>query len=245
MYDGNHECMKYCMYGFRLTSMHTIAVISQKGGAGKTTLALSLAVAAGQDGRQAVVIDLDPQATACNWKDRRGAESPITIDAQPARLVSALDKAREAGIGLAVIDTPPRSEQAALAAAKAADLVLIPIRPQIYDLETLPHTIELLKITGAVRALVILNAISPHGDRHTQAATAIERVNLPVCPAMLTQRAAFGDAGALGLTAFEHEPNGKAAHEIMKVWNHVVMVLEKQERRSAYYEQTRSLERAV
>jgi chromosome partitioning protein len=238
--------MKCCIHGFRLTSMHTIAVISQKGGAGKTTLTLSLAVAAGeQNGRQAVVIDLDPQATACNWKDRRKAETPITIDAQPARLVSALDKAREAGVGLAVIDTPPRSEQAALAAAKAADLVLIPIRPQIYDLETLPTTIELLKITGAVRALVILNAISPYGDRHIQTATAIERVNLPVCPAMLTQRAAFGDAGALGLTALEHEPNGKAAQEIMKVWNHVAMILEKQERRTAYHEQTRSLERAV
>jgi chromosome partitioning protein len=222
--------------------MHTIAVISQKGGTGKTMVTLSLAVAAGQDGRQAVVIDLDPQATACNWKDRRGAEPPITVDAQPARLVSALDKAREAGIGLAVIDTPPRSEQAALAAAKAADLVLIPIRPQIYDLETLPHTIELLNIAGTVRALVILNAIPPHGDRHTQAATAIERANLPVCPAMLTQRAAFGDAGALGLTALEHEPNGKAAQETLRVWNHVVMVLEKQD---SYYEQTRSLERAV
>lgn len=205
--------------------MQTIAIISQKGGTGKTTLAVSLAVAAEHARRQAVVIDLDPQATACNWKDRREAESPITVDAQPARLMSALQKAQEGGIALVVIDTPPRSEQAALAAAKAADLILIPIRPQIYDLETLPNTLELLNIAGHTPAVVILNAISPRGDRHDQAAKAIGRFNLQVCPAMLTHRAAFGDAGALGLTALEHEPHGKAAREVLEVYNYISKLL--------------------
>ena len=205
--------------------MRTIAAISQKGGTGKTTLAISLAVAAEQAGKQAVVIDLDPQATACNWKDRRKDDTPVTVDAQPARLVSALQKAQEAGIDLAVIDTPPRSEQAALAAAKAADLILIPLRPQIYDLETLPNTVELLSVAKSAPAIVVLNAISPRGDRHTQAVNAITKAKLPVCPAMLTQRAAFGDAGFLGLTALEHEPRGKAAQEILEVYNYISQIL--------------------
>lgn len=205
--------------------MHTIAIMSQKGGVGKTTLAVSLAVAAELDGKQAVVIDLDPQATACNWSDRRKEKAPFVFDAQPSRLANALEKAAESGIDFAVIDTPPRAEQAALAAAKAADLVLIPARPQIYDLETIPNTLELVTLAGGKPALVILNAISPWGTRHEQAAKAVERFNVPVSPALITQRAAFGDAGTLGQTALEYDPKGKAALEILEVYKHISMLL--------------------
>jgi chromosome partitioning protein len=92
--------------------MKTIALIAQKGGAGKTTLALSLAIAAERTEATSVIIDLDPQATACNWGDRRKADTPVIVDAQPARLQSALQKAEEASVDIAIIDTPPRSEQA-------------------------------------------------------------------------------------------------------------------------------------
>lgn len=219
--------------------MQTIAVLSQKGGAGKTTLAISLAVAAEQAGRQAVVIDLDPQATACNWSDRREAPAPVIVDAQPSRLPNALQKAGEAGIEFAVIDTPPRAEQSALAAAKAADLVLIPIRPQIYDLETVPNTLEMLKLAGNPPALVVLNAISPWGSRHEQAAKALQGRGALMCPAMLTQRSAFGDSGALGLTALEYEPKGKAAQEVLAVYNYISKLLSKPQTRKVDNAQSR------
>jgi chromosome partitioning protein len=222
--------------------MYTIAIIAQKGGVGKTTLAVSLAVAAEQAGRSAVVFDLDPQASACNWGDRRAAEAPIVIDAQPSRLHAALDKAREGGIGFAFIDTPPRSEQAALAAAKVADLVLIPCRPQVYDLETIPNTAELLRLAGNKPAMVLLNAILPWGSRHEQARTALARMSMPVCPAMMTQRAAFGDAGTLGLTALEHDPQGKAAHEIRLVYKYVSGLLDQLTKRKVENEQSRLVE---
>src|SRR5439155_8692569 len=108
--------------------MYTIALVAQKGGTGKTTLAVSLAVAAGQVGLTSIIVDLDPQATAGNWKDRRKSNGPVVIDAQPARLAAALVKAAENGVDFAVIDTPARNEQSALAAAKVAELVLIPCR---------------------------------------------------------------------------------------------------------------------
>ena len=77
--------------------MQTIALIAQKGGTGKTTLALSLAVAAEKHGIPTLIVDLDPQASACKWGDRRTAERPAIIDAQPARLQQALLKAEQAG----------------------------------------------------------------------------------------------------------------------------------------------------
>ena len=113
--------------------MQTISLLAQKGGTGKTTLALSLAVAAVQAGRTVAVIDLDPQASAGNWADRRALkDAPAVVSAHVPRLQSVIDTARQNGVDLLLIDTPGKSEQAALVAAKAADLVLIPCRPQIY-----------------------------------------------------------------------------------------------------------------
>lgn len=210
--------------------MKTIALVAQKGGTGKTTLALSLAVAAEQNGSSAVIIDLDPQATACNWGDRREAESPIIIDAQPARLQNALERAGEGGIGFALIDTPARSEQASLAAAKAADLVLIPCRPQIYDLETIPNSKEILALAGNKPALVVLNAVPPRGDRHTQATSAIKEMGLEVAPEFLGHRAAFGDSATLGRTVLEHEPHGKAAAEVRQLYKAISSLLGMEQR---------------
>jgi len=180
--------------------MYTIALIAQKGGTGKTTITVSLATAAAQAGLTALIIDLDPQATACNWSDRRKksypeSENPTVIDAQPARLQAVLEKV-EGKVDIIFIDTPARSEQSSLAAAKVADLVLIPCRPQAYDLETIPNTREILSLAGDKPALAILNAVPSYGDRHEQAKIFLARINIPVCPITFGHRAAFGDVTA-------------------------------------------------
>jgi chromosome partitioning protein len=205
--------------------MYTVALIAQKGGTGKTTLAVSLAVAAGQVGMTAIIVDLDPQATACNWKDRRKGDGPVVIDAQPARLAAALAKAEENGVDFAVIDTPARNEQSALAAAKVADLVLIPCRPQAYDLETIPNTKEILALAGNKPAVAVLNAVPAIGDRHEQARVLLNRLQIPVCPYTLGHRAVFGDAGAVGQAAQEYDPRGKGAAEILQVYKYVLSTL--------------------
>lgn len=213
--------------------MKTIAFLAQKGGTGKTTLALSLAVAAVHSGAVTVIIDLDPQATACNWGDRRKAETPIIVDAQPARLPQALERARGGGVDVAIIDTPARSEQAAMAAAKAADLVIIPCRPQIYDLETIPNTRELVRLAGNKPTLVLLNAVPPYASRQEQALEAVKAMQVEVCPVLLGNRSAFGDAAALGQTAIEFDPRSKAAHESLGVYKYVSRLVGLDTRRAA------------
>jgi chromosome partitioning protein len=157
--------------------MQVISVLMQKGGSGKTTLVLSLAVAASLAGKSVAVIDLDPQATACKWGDRRNG-NPVIISIQPARLTQALDAARAEGAEIVIIDTPPRAADAAMAAAQAADLILIPTRPTINDLETLATTQTLIAGAGArAKIAVLLNGVPSQGPnrrrrRHISATSA-------------------------------------------------------------------------
>ena len=140
--------------------MQVIALLSTKGGAGKTALATAMAVEMG-----AVVLDLDPQASACRWRDRREAAFPVVTDVAPARLRPTLNAARARRVATVVLDTPPRSETAALEAARAADLVIVPCRPQIVDLETVPTTIQVLALARDPLAVAVLVAVPPRGQR--------------------------------------------------------------------------------
>lgn len=202
--------------------MQTIALIAQKGGTGKTTLALSLAVEAALAGQAVLVIDLDPQASACRWSDRRAtSEAPAVIDAQPARLAAALAKAQQAGVDLAIIDTPARIEQAAAESAKVADLIVIPCKPSILDVETVRTTFDLVQGRTKGPPLVVLNAVPTQGSRTAQAAEAITGMGLDVCPIHIGQRVAFEYATQSGQTVTEYEPDGRAASEVRQLYEYI------------------------
>jgi len=200
--------------------MIVIAVISQKGGAGKTSLALALAVSGELAGLSTAVIDLDPQATATNWADRRENRPPVVVSAQPARLPHVLKTAADSGAEFVVIDTPPRAEQAALAAAKAADLILIPCRPAVFDLDTVATTLELIRLSGKSQVVVVLNGVPAQGSEQGQARAILEGLGILVCPTTLGQRKAFPQAGTVGQSPQEYDPTGKAAGEIHAVYKY-------------------------
>jgi chromosome partitioning protein len=202
----------------KMAEMKTVAVEAGKGGSGKTTTTLNLAVAASIAGKTVVVIDLDPQASAAGWKDSRAAETPVVVSVPPARLPQALQTAREGGAELVLIDTAPHSESAALAAAKAADVILIPTRPGILDLRAIGATADLAKIAGK-QAFVVLNAIPPGATRLVEDAKAAAAVHgLDVAPVVIEQRAALSHSLTAGQTAQEYEPKGKAAEEISRLY---------------------------
>jgi chromosome partitioning protein len=199
--------------------MHTIAILSQKGGTGKTTLALHLAVIAENNGLPSVVIDLDPQASAAGWKDTRSEETPVVVSSPSARLQQALIAARKGHAGLALIDSAPHSGEDALAAAEAADLVLIPCRVAILDLRAIASTARIVKL-AAKPAFVIFNAVPPRATHVLEdARKAVAVHELEVAPISLEQRAAYSHALTIGKTAHEYEPDSKAAADIDRLYD--------------------------
>lgn len=199
--------------------MPTVAIVSQKGGSGKTTLALHLATSATYNGALACVIDTDPQATAAAWSDWRGDEfQPEVVTSPPARLLKTIQKAYGVGVELVVIDTPPHADSAAREAAKAADLILIPTRPRAFDLHALEATAELVGYAGKP-AFVVLNAVPARATQIiAEAGAVVENLGLQLCPVQFGERAAFHRASAAGETAMEAEPEGKAAGEVDALW---------------------------
>ena len=203
--------------------MKTLAIVSQKGGVGKTTIAVHIAVAAARSGYSVAIIDLDPQATAAQWADWRGAgegasENPVVVAAPHARLVPTLKEAEKMGVDLVILDSPPAADSAAVAAAKQADLVLIPTRASAFDLHAIKTTAELVRVAQKP-ASVLLNAVPARANSLIEeVATVIHSLNLSIAPVCLVDRAALRHAVINGLTASEYEPAGKAADEVEKLY---------------------------
>jgi chromosome partitioning protein len=199
--------------------MQTIAILSQKGGTGKTTLALHLAVAAEKDGQSAIVIDLDPQASAAGWKDTRPQDTPVVVPTPSTRLSQALEAARKGRASIVFIDSAPHSGDDALAAAEAAALILIPCRAAILDLRAIATTARIVKLAGKT-AFVVLNAVPPRATHILEdARKAVAVHELKVAPVSLQQRAAYAHALTAGKTAQEYEPESKAADEISRLYS--------------------------
>jgi len=191
--------------------MIVLTVLGQKGGSGKSTIACNLAVLA-----PCALIDMDPQGSAAKWAARREADNPGIVTATTASLAKILHTAAD-HVPLAVIDTPPRMEANAIAAVRAASLAIIPIRPQVHDLETIPATLKLLKAAGSPPAAVILNQVPFFGIRHEQARRALIGQGLTVFRTTLGSRAIFGDAAAIGQGVTE-AGYSKARTEMLNLW---------------------------
>ena len=196
--------------------MITVALCTQKGGTGKTTIATALAVAAHLAGKKSALLDLDPQTNAVNWFDRREGDGPDVASIQPGAIPRSLDAYRGLGMDWVFIDTPGKMDSASTEAAKHADMVLIPTQAQIFAIDTLEPLKRLLDMAGNPPAFVVLNLVHPNaGGRAADDAAAIaDRFNVSVAPIHMSRLKAYEDAPALGQTPQELEPEGRAAQEV-------------------------------
>jgi chromosome partitioning protein len=199
--------------------MRTVAIISQKGGAGKTTLAVHLAAAACAE-VVTLIVDTDAQATASRWAAWRGGGDPEVIDCgAPSLLEGKLGKARDLGAQLVVLDTPPHADAMARQAARLADLILIPCRPRAFDLAAIEATAELVRVSRK-KAFVVFMAGPPRAPlMYREAEELIQSTfGLAIAPVRLHERAAFHHSTASGQHAGEWDPEGKAAAETIALW---------------------------
>ena len=202
--------------------MKTLGIIAQKGGTGKTTLSIHLAVQASLSGLQVLLLDMDPQASATSWWNRRREQTPELTQCRGDALAGVLQTARDRGYDLVVIDTAPHSSEDATTCARLSDRVCIPTRPAILDLDAIGPSTDLVSAVG-VSANIVLNSCPPptmFGEPHivAEAREALKVYETPVCDVAISQRVAFSHALIDGRSVSEYDRSGKAAGEIERLW---------------------------
>lgn len=196
--------------------MNVLALVTQKGGTGKSSLAVSLAVAAHERGLRTYVIDLDPQGTAKNWYERRKEEGIEVASLNASQVEAAIGMLTKQGIELVIIDTPGVDSPATTAAMKVATLCLIPARPSVADIEATRPTIQSLNKLAKPFAFV-LNQCPPGRSIRTNDAFRVLQLSGAVASTPLAIRADHQDAMATGQGVTERDTNSKAAAEIREL----------------------------
>ena len=213
---------------------HVIAVLNQKGGVGKSTLSTNLSTAYARRGRRVLLADSDPQGTARNWRssgpnsDESEKAFPDVVGADTAESIETLTGAEIAGaFDVVVIDGPPGVSTSkagggpgdvTVAALKAADLVLIPVRPSGADLWATSDLAELVQTrqdaTGSPDAAFVVMQADARTNVAKEIGPALEELGIPALDARCGFRVAYAKALGKGLAVEDVKPSGKAAEEI-------------------------------
>ncbi|KHL61308.1 AAA family ATPase [Xanthomonas euvesicatoria pv. euvesicatoria] len=204
--------------------MKTIAIAVQKGGSGKTTIAVHLAVAAQQAGLRVALADTDPQGSAKGWAETRKHSTLEVVAITSANVGAAVQAAAEEGYDLLIVDTPPHASAGIAAALEHADLALMPVRPSLLDLAAAPASIRLLQASGKPGAF-ILSSAPIRASETREVERELASTGIPVLETVIHDRTAYRRALAYGQAVGEFEPAGKAAFEIRALWREVHTLL--------------------
>ncbi len=213
--------------------MRVLAMASQKGGSGKTTLSGHLAVQAQLAGAGPVVlIDIDPQGSLADWWNERDTEFPAFAQTTVARLAGDLEILRQQGFKMAVIDTPPAITMAIQSVINVAELIVIPTRPSPHDLRAVGATVDLCDRAGKPLIFVV-NGATPKAKITYESAVALSQHGT-VAPVTIHHRTEFAASMIDGRTVMEVDPRGRSAEEITELWRYISDRLEKNFRRTVF-----------
>jgi chromosome partitioning protein len=204
-----------------------ITFLSHKGGSGKTTAAVNLAVAAHLDGKAALLIDLDDGASATEWHRARADKQPHVQPTHHAGIAELLKVAEQQGVDWALIDTKGGTERASIAALEIADLAIVPVIVSAMDLRQSMHTVRLCRDRG-IKPYVLLGDFDAVGPEEADSRQSLEQMGIPVLPGGLGHRKAFKRSLIPGLGVLEYEPKGAAADEVRRLYATIQRVLESQ-----------------
>jgi chromosome partitioning protein len=203
--------------------MRVWSFVQQKGGSGKSTICTNVAVCGEEAGEMVLVVDLDPQLSATLWRIQRGTNVPLVLDGKPEKLTQIIESAANLGVTLCMIDSPSKLDDIAVAAIRAADLVVCPTLPDLFNLGSLQDTVRLLELAEKLPATVgVINNIDKAGEeaRIGEATAVMERFKMAVSPAVIRHRTEFQIAAEKGKAVTELGAKGKAAaEEVRKLWD--------------------------
>ena len=202
--------------------MHVVSFSSRKGGSGKSTLAAHLSVFADRPSQPALLIDTDPQGSLAFWHELRAAETPVLVRCDHKDIAAVIEDAQRENVDWVFIDTPPHASAAIADAMRASDLVVVPLRPAVFDIAAVATTLEMAEAIGKP-VLPVINAapakrlIGEPAVVH-EARAALKGLGTTAWIGQVTQRAAFGHALASGQAVNEFEPSSAAAKEMEALW---------------------------
>jgi chromosome partitioning protein len=204
--------------------MRTVAIVARKGGSGKTTVAVHMALAAYLAGRQTRVLDTDPQQSATEVLRLR-QDGPGCVPTGASDLLQAKFAAEREGVDALLIDTPAGTEEGMSNAIVLADLCLLVIRPTFLDLAAAVYTTEVLRklrrpvLTVLNQAPVARDGIEPPTVK--KALEALRLMRLPVAPSILRSRASYQSTIEAGRSAVEVAPQAGGARELKDLWTYI------------------------
>jgi chromosome partitioning protein len=205
--------------------MNIIAVLNQKGGSGKTTIATHLARALQLNGADVLLVDSDPQGSARDWSAAR-EDQPLTVVGIDRPTIDRDIKNLALKVDFVIIDGAPQAADLAVSAIKAADLVLIPVQPSPYDIWATADLVDLVKqrievTDGKLRAAFVVSRAIKGTRIGSEVTSALSDYDLPILKSRITQRVAYPSTAANGMTVLEADSESDAAEEIRQLANEI------------------------
>jgi chromosome partitioning protein len=198
-----------------------IGILNQKGGVGKTTLAVNLAAGLARTGARVLLIDADPQGSALDWAAARQETPLFAVVGLPRATVHKEIEVVGHGYDHIVIDGPPRVTDLARSAIMASDVVLIPVQPSPYDIWAAEEVVKLISEARVykenLKACFVVNRKIANTAIGRDVGEALAAYPLPVLKASVTQRVVFAEAAAQGKSIFEMGQDAAAAVEVQAV----------------------------
>ena len=201
----------------KVKAMRTWAFVSQKGGVGKSSLATNLAVIAEKSGETCCIVDVDPQANALLWAERRGTNVPMVLEATYEKLADVVAAAATIGVTLTMIDTPGKVDAGALAAMKIADTIVCPTLGDLFSLGSLDDTVRLLRVADRLSAAIaVINNVDKSGAKQTiaEAMAVLKSYGISIAATPIMHHPQFAKAISRGKGVTETAPTSAAAEEI-------------------------------
>ncbi len=206
--------------------LQVVALASQKGGAGKTTLAGHLAVQALRMGNGPVaLVDTDPQGSIAGWGRARRSDEPVVFAATARQLPGVITRLSDEGYGLLFVDTPPAVTEAISEVVRLSDLVIVPTRPSPHDLRAVGATVDIVE--EHERAMVFVVNSATRGARITAEAAVALSQHGTVAPVMIHHRVDYAASMIDGRTVMELSEESRSAKEIVALWEYIAERLDR------------------